>query len=45
MENNRYRWRWQRSNPGVGSEKVYKPDPKNKWDKLYNKPGYDENDL
>lgn len=26
-------------------EKVYKPDIKNKWDKLYKKPGYDENDL
>jgi 4-oxalocrotonate tautomerase len=26
-------------------EKVYKPDVKNKWGKLYKKPGYDENDL
>ena len=26
-------------------EIVYKPDIKNKWDKLYKKPGYDENDL
>jgi 4-oxalocrotonate tautomerase len=26
-------------------EKVYKPDVKNKWDKLYKKPGYNENDL
>jgi len=26
-------------------EKVYKPDVKNKWDTLYKKPGYDENDL
>src|SRR5207245_9335699 len=26
-------------------EKVYKPDIQNKWDKLYKKPGYDENDL
>ena len=26
-------------------EKVYKPDVKNKWDKLYKKPGYDEKDL
>ena len=25
-------------------EKVYKPDVKNKWDKLYKKPGYDEKD-
>lgn len=24
---------------------VYKPDIKDKWDKLYKKPGYDENDL
>jgi 4-oxalocrotonate tautomerase len=24
---------------------VYKPDIKGKWDKLYKKPGYDENDL
>jgi len=24
---------------------VYKPDVKNKWDTLYKKPGYDENDL
>jgi 4-oxalocrotonate tautomerase len=27
------------------SEKVYKPEIQNKWDKLYKKPGYDENDL
>ena len=26
-------------------EKVYKPDIKNKWDKLYKKPGYSENDI
>ena len=26
-------------------EIVYKPDIKDKWDKLYKKPGYDENDL
>jgi 4-oxalocrotonate tautomerase len=26
-------------------EKVYKPEVKNKWDKLYKKPGYDKNDL
>ncbi len=26
-------------------EKVYKPDVKNNWDKLYKKPGYDESDL
>ena len=26
-------------------EKVYVPDVKDKWDKLYKKPGYDENDL
>ena len=26
-------------------EKVYKPEVKNKWDKLYKKPGYDESDL
>jgi 4-oxalocrotonate tautomerase len=26
-------------------EEVYKPDIQNKWDKLYKKPGYDENDL
>jgi 4-oxalocrotonate tautomerase len=24
---------------------VYKPDIKDKWDKLYKNPGYDENDL
>jgi 4-oxalocrotonate tautomerase len=24
---------------------VYKPDIKDKWDKLYKKPGYEENDL
>jgi 4-oxalocrotonate tautomerase len=27
------------------AEKVYKPDIKLKWDRLYKKPGYDENDL
>jgi 4-oxalocrotonate tautomerase len=26
-------------------EKVYKPEVTNKWDKLYKKPGYDEDDL
>jgi 4-oxalocrotonate tautomerase len=26
-------------------EKVYKPDIQNKWDQLYKRPGYDENDL
>lgn len=26
-------------------EKVYKPDIKAKWDKLYKKPGYEGNDL
>jgi len=26
-------------------EKVYKPDVKGKWDKVYKKPGYDESDL
>jgi 4-oxalocrotonate tautomerase len=26
-------------------EKVYKPEVRNKWDKLYKKPGYDESDL
>ena len=26
-------------------EKVYRPDVKGKWDKLYKKPGYDESDL
>jgi 4-oxalocrotonate tautomerase len=26
-------------------EKVYEPDIKGKWDKLYKKPGYNENDL
>jgi len=26
-------------------EKVYKPEVKSKWDTLYKKPGYDENDL
>ena len=26
-------------------EKVYKPEVKNKWDSLYKKPGYDEEDL
>ena len=32
-----------RSQDWVG--KVYKPDIQGKWDKLYKKPGYDENDL
>jgi 4-oxalocrotonate tautomerase len=27
------------------AEKVFVPDVKDKWDKLYKKPGYDENDL
>jgi 4-oxalocrotonate tautomerase len=27
------------------AEKVYKPDIRNKWDRLYKKPGYDVNDL
>ena len=27
------------------TEKVYKPDIQNKWDRLYKKPGYDMNDL
>jgi 4-oxalocrotonate tautomerase len=26
-------------------EKVYKPDIKNSWEKLYKQPGYDENGL
>lgn len=26
-------------------ERVYRPDIKNNWAKLYKKPGYDENDL
>jgi 4-oxalocrotonate tautomerase len=26
-------------------ERVYKPDIKSKWSKLYKKPGYDEQDL
>jgi len=26
-------------------EKVYEPEIRKKWDKLYKKPGYDENDL
>ncbi len=26
-------------------EKVYKPEVKNKWDSLYKKPGYNEDDL
>jgi len=26
-------------------ERVYKPQVKNRWDALYRKPGYDENDL
>ena len=28
--------------PQDWSEKVYKPDIKNNWDKVYKKPGYDE---
>lgn len=31
--------------PRDWAEHVYKADIKNKWDKLYKKPGYDENDL
>ena len=31
--------------PSDWLEKVYKPDVKNKWDKLYKKPRYDEKDL
>jgi 4-oxalocrotonate tautomerase len=31
--------------PQDWAEKVYKPDIKQKWDKLYKKPGYDEKDL
>lgn len=31
--------------PQVWAEKVYKPEIKNKWDKLYKEPGYDESDL
>jgi len=27
------------------AEKVYKPDIRTQWDKLYKKPGYDENGL
>ena len=27
------------------AEKVYKPEIKNNWNKLYKKPGYGENDL
>ena len=27
------------------AEKVYKPEIRNKWDKLYKEPGYDESDL
>ena len=27
------------------AENVYVPDIKEKWDELYKKPGYDENDL
>ena len=27
------------------TEKVYQPDIENKWETLYKKPGYDENDL
>ncbi len=26
-------------------ERVYRPEIKNKWDRLYKKPGYNENDL
>jgi len=31
--------------PQEWAEKVYKPEIKNKWDTLYNEPGYDESDL
>jgi 4-oxalocrotonate tautomerase len=31
--------------PQDWEERVYKPDVKNKWDTLYQKPGYDESDL
>jgi len=31
--------------PQEWAEKVYKPEIKNKWDKLYKEPGYDESDL
>jgi len=31
--------------PQEGVEKVFKPDIRNHWDKVYKKPGYDENDL
>jgi 4-oxalocrotonate tautomerase len=31
--------------PQAWAEEVYKPEIKNKWDKLYKEPGYDESDL
>jgi len=31
--------------PQEWAAKVYKPEIKNKWDKLYKEPGYDESDL
>ena len=31
--------------PNEWTEKVYKPEIKSKWDKLYKEPGYDESDL
>jgi 4-oxalocrotonate tautomerase len=31
--------------PQEWAEKVYRPDIKNKWDKLYKEPGYGESDL
>ena len=31
--------------PKAWVEQVYKPEIKNKWDKLYKEPGYDESDL
>jgi 4-oxalocrotonate tautomerase len=31
--------------PSDWIQQVYKPDIKSRWDKLYKKPGYDENDL
>jgi len=32
-------------NPKEWAEKVYRPEIKNNLDKMYKKPGYDENDL
>ena len=31
--------------PQEWAEKVYKPEIKNKWDRLYKEPGYDESDF